>query len=108
MRRDLEKLRISLRKLLCMYPKVTGRLTRVENSGSDPVHQENWIIKCNDAGVRTLRAKVGISLDEWLKSANADDERDLTVWEDLGNNDPLIWSPFRIQVCILHFYFQDF
>lgn len=89
MTRDLENLRISLGQLLCMYPKVTGRLSR----GSDG----NWFIKCNDAGVRTLRAKVGFSLDEWLRSATADDERYLTVWEDLGN-DPLIWSPFRIQI----------
>ncbi|XP_027107393.1 protein ECERIFERUM 2-like [Coffea arabica] len=89
MENDLDNLRISLSELLCLYPPVTGRLGR----GADG----NWEVKCNDAGVRMLKANVCATLDEWLRYANAAEERDLTVWEDLPD-DPHIWSPFRIQI----------
>ncbi|CDP06790.1 unnamed protein product [Coffea canephora] len=89
MENDLDNLRISLSELLCLYPPVTGRLGR----GADG----NWEVKCNDAGVRMLKANVCATLDEWLSYANAAEERDLTVWEDLPD-DPHIWSPFRIQI----------
>ncbi|CAK9146671.1 unnamed protein product [Ilex paraguariensis] len=71
------------------FKDVTGRLTQ----GGDG----NWEVKCNETGVRTLRASVGTTLDEWLRSADASEERDLTVWEDMLDN-PSIWSPFRVQV----------
>ncbi|GMP40883.1 hypothetical protein CsSME_00011167 [Camellia sinensis var. sinensis] len=86
---DLTNLRVSLAELLCLYPRVTGRLAR----GKDG----NWVVKCNDAGVRMLRAKVKTTLDEWLRSADECEERDLTVWEDMPD-DPSIWSPFYIQI----------
>ncbi|KAK3011789.1 hypothetical protein RJ639_011777 [Escallonia herrerae] len=70
----------SLSDLLCMYPPVMGRLARGDGG--------NWVVKCNDAGVRTLRASVGTTLDEWLRSADASEERDLTVWEDMPG-DPI-------------------
>ncbi|KAK2991640.1 hypothetical protein RJ640_000279 [Escallonia rubra] len=79
----------SLSDLLCMYPPVMGRLARGDGG--------NWVVRCNDAGVRTLRASVGTTLDEWLRSADVSEERDLTVWEDMPD-DPSIWSPFRIQL----------
>lgn len=95
---DLDNLRVSLSKLLDQYPLVTGRLTR------DPYHG-GWGVKCNDAGVRMLQASVSVSVDEWLRSADEAEERDLTVWEEMPD-DPSFWSPFRIQVffptvCIL-------
>ncbi|KAK9292476.1 hypothetical protein L1049_020449 [Liquidambar formosana] len=86
---DLDWLRGSLSEALSLYPTVTGRLTRGEDG--------NWMVKCNDAGVRILRAKVGTTLDEWLRSADAAEERDLMMWEDMPE-DPSIWSPFRIQI----------
>ncbi|KAL7204856.1 hypothetical protein ACSBR2_017881 [Camellia fascicularis] len=86
---DLTNLRVSLAELLCLYPRVTGRLAR----GKDG----NWVVKCNDAGVRMLRAKVKTTLDEWLRSADECEERDLTVWEGMPD-DPSIWSPFYIQM----------
>ena len=86
---DLDPFRASLSEVLSMYPAVTGRLTRGED--------RNWVVNCNDAGIRVLRATVGTTLDEWLRSADGDEERDLTVWEDMPQ-DPRIWSPFRIQV----------
>ncbi|KAK6143226.1 hypothetical protein DH2020_023574 [Rehmannia glutinosa] len=86
---DLDNLRVSLSRVLDEYPIVTGRLTR----GPDG----DWQVKCNDAGVRMLQASVRTTLDEWLRSADASEERDLTVWEDMPL-DPSFWSPFRIQI----------
>ena len=53
---------MSLSEKLLLYPSVTGRLTRGEAG--------NWEVKCNDAGVRVLRAKVSVRIDEWLKYGN--------------------------------------
>ncbi|CAI9770407.1 unnamed protein product [Fraxinus pennsylvanica] len=86
---DMDNLRIALSDLLNKYPKVTGRLTRDVDG--------NWEVKCNDAGMRIVRAEVSSTIDEWLRSADALEERDLTVWEDMPE-DPSIWSPFRIQI----------
>ncbi|KAJ6806714.1 transferase [Iris pallida] len=84
-----EKLYESLSDVLSHYPAVTGRLVR---DGAD-----KWAVKCNDAGVRMHDAKVALTLDEWFKSATAEDERDLTYWEPMVE-DPSIWSPFYIQI----------
>ncbi|KAL8541999.1 hypothetical protein ACS0TY_003019 [Phlomoides rotata] len=86
---DLDNLRVTLSQLLDQYPVVTGRLER----GPDGA----WQVKCTDAGVRMLQANVSVTLDEWLTSADASEERDLTVWEEMPH-DPIFWSPFRIQV----------
>lgn len=87
---QLDNLRVSLSHLLNDYPVVTGRLNRDPEDGG-------WQIKCNDAGVRMVRAKAGTTLDEWLRSADAEEEQDLMVWEDMPQ-DPSFWSPFRIQI----------
>ncbi|KAJ4841281.1 hypothetical protein Tsubulata_009563 [Turnera subulata] len=87
---DLDPLRVSLSEVLSLYPAVTGRLTRNGKTG-------NWEVKCNDAGVRVVRAEVGTTIDEWLRSAQGLEEKDLTVWEEMPE-DPSNWSPFRIQV----------
>ena len=63
----------------------------------------NWEVKNNDTGVRVIRAKVGAKLDEWLRSADGSEERDLTVWEDMPQ-DPNTWSPFRVQVILTNFF----
>lgn len=89
---DLDNLRVSLCELLSKYPSITGRLARRPVDG-------NWEVNCNDAGVRMLRASVGsTTLEEWLRTADASEERDLAVWEDLPDDDPSIWSPFQIQL----------
>ncbi|KAK6915428.1 hypothetical protein RJ641_020545 [Dillenia turbinata] len=67
---DLDPLRASLCEALSNYPPVTGRLTRDDDG--------NWVVNCNDAGLRVLRATVGTTLDEWLGSADAFEELDLT------------------------------
>ncbi|KAJ8649349.1 hypothetical protein MRB53_002372 [Persea americana] len=86
---DMRKLKDSLTEALSSYPPVTGRLKRREEDG-------NWEVKCNDAGVRVLEAKLDVSLDEWLRSARAE-ELDLTYWEEMPE-DPYIWSPFYVQM----------
>ncbi|CAK9314874.1 unnamed protein product [Citrullus colocynthis] len=85
----VDPMRESLSKVLTMYPTVTGRLTRSENG--------NWAVKGNDAGVRVTMTKVGTTLDEWLRSADSVEERDLAPFEEMPE-DPCIWSPFRIQI----------
>ena len=86
---DLDSPRVSLSDALSLYPPVTGRVTR---NG-----EGNWEVNCNDAGVRIVRARVGSSMDEWLRSADGIEEKDLTVWDDMPE-DTTNWSPFRIQV----------
>ncbi|KAK9140026.1 hypothetical protein Scep_009707 [Stephania cephalantha] len=91
---DLGRLRHSLAEVLSQYPPVTGRLRRRPQDG-------NWEIKCNDAGVRVLKAKVAATLDEWLSAAapggGGCEEMDLAVWEDMPD-EPNVWSPFRVQM----------
>ncbi|XP_077247946.1 hydroxycinnamoyltransferase 1-like [Tasmannia lanceolata] len=84
-----EKLKESLSEVLSYYPAITGRVRRDEDG--------NWEVKCTDAGVRVLEATVQGSLDEWLRSAHASEEKDLTYWEEMPE-DPYIWSPFYIQI----------
>jgi hypothetical protein len=92
---ELGPLRESLSDVISLYPPVTGRLTRLDNG--------NWEVKCNDAGVRVIRASVEATLDEWLRSADGSEESDLTMFEDMPH-DPNMWSPFQIQV----FFFLNF
>lgn len=86
---DLDPSRVSLSEILSLYPQVTGRLTRDGNG--------NWEVKCNDAGVRVVKARVGTTLEEWLSLADGLEEKDLTVWDDMPD-DPDAWSPFQVQV----------
>ncbi|EXB93246.1 Hydroxycinnamoyl-Coenzyme A shikimate/quinate hydroxycinnamoyltransferase [Morus notabilis] len=86
---DLDPSRVSLSDALSLYPPVTGRIVRNGDG--------NWEVNCNDAGVRIVRASVGTTLDEWLRSADGVEEKDLAVWDDMPE-DPINWSPFRIQV----------
>ena len=88
---DWDPSRVSLSDALSLYPPVTGRITRNGDG--------NWEVKCNDAGVRVVKAHVAATLDEWLRSADGIEEKDLTIWDDMPE-DPINWSPFRIQVYI--------
>ncbi|XP_021848643.2 hydroxycinnamoyltransferase [Spinacia oleracea] len=84
-----DRIRPVLNEVLTLYPNVIGRLVK-EDDGS-------WIVRCTDAGLRVHRATVGTSVDEWLRFASADDERDLMVKQEFPH-DPQYWSPFRMQV----------
>ncbi|RDY08043.1 Protein ECERIFERUM 2, partial [Mucuna pruriens] len=86
---DLDPLRESLCEVLTMYPTVTGRLGR----GVDG----EWEVKCNDAGVRIIKASVDATLDQWLKYASGSEENLLIAWDHMPH-DPTTWSPFRIQI----------
>ncbi|XP_062084496.1 protein ECERIFERUM 2-like [Humulus lupulus] len=86
---DLDRARVSLSDTLSLYPQVTGRIARNGDG--------NWEVKCNDAGVRVVKARVGAPFDEWLRSADGMEEKYLTVWDEMPE-DPTNWSPFRIQI----------
>ncbi|ESQ32301.1 hypothetical protein EUTSA_v10004237mg [Eutrema salsugineum] len=87
---NLDSVRIPLSELLSMYPPVIGRVTK----NPDGI----WQVKCNDAGLRVLKAKVSVGIDEWLRSADGLEEYDLTAWQDMPEEDPTTWSPFRLQI----------
>ncbi|CAK8544771.1 unnamed protein product [Lathyrus sativus] len=89
---ELDPLRGSLSEVLSMYPTVTGRLALVEEDGGD------WEIRCNDTGVRVIKANVDSTIEKWLSSsAGASDEVQLIAWDDMPL-DTSIWSPFQIQI----------
>ena len=87
---DLNSLRESLSEVLTLYPTVTGRLGIRGVDGG-------WEVKCNDAGVRVIKASVDATLDQWLKSASGSEENLLVAWDHMPD-DPTTWSPFLIQV----------
>ncbi|CAN8265423.1 unnamed protein product [Cochlearia groenlandica] len=86
---DIDSVRVALSDLLCMYPPAIGRV----NKNPEGILE----VKCNDAGLRVLKAKVSGSVDQWLRSADGDEESNLTVWEDMPQ-DSSTWSPFRLQI----------
>ncbi|XP_065850756.1 protein ECERIFERUM 26-like [Euphorbia lathyris] len=85
-----KKLRISLSEMLTCFPIVTGRLVKDEKG-------EKWMVKCNDAGVRMVGAKLKGSLDDWLDKVDSDKELNLIYWEDMFHK-PYFWSTFYIQI----------
>ncbi|CAI8611425.1 unnamed protein product [Vicia faba] len=87
----LDPLRESLSEVLSLYPTVTGRLGRETEDGGD------WEVRCNDAGVRVIKANVDSTIEEWLSSSKGgSDEVQLIAWDDMPL-DTSTWSPFRIQ-----------
>lgn len=84
------RLRESLAEVLTLYPVVTGRLRRDEAG--------NWAVKCSDSGARLRLAAVeGASVEEWIESATAEEEKELAHWEEVPE-DPSYWSPYNVQV----------
>ncbi|KAJ4793500.1 HXXXD-type acyl-transferase family protein [Rhynchospora pubera] len=84
-------LKESLCDVLSYYPAMTGRLVKNEGDGCG-----EWMVKCNDAGVRMVDARADTTLDEFLATATDEEERQLAYWEDVGS-DPYLWSPYCIQ-----------
>ncbi|KAM3278018.1 hypothetical protein ACQJBY_045725 [Aegilops geniculata] len=93
---DRDPLKESLSEALSLYPAMVGRLTRAQGEGGAAAGS-GWIVKCNDAGVRTVDARASLTLDEWLATATADDEMDLAYFEPMGS-EAYIWSPFYVQL----------
>lgn len=91
-----EKIKTSFSDALNNYPTITGRLV----SGPET---ENWVIRCNDAGVRVYDAVVDVSMDDWFQTADEEEEKNLACWEEMGQ-DPFIWSPFCVQVSNFFFF----
>nr|POF16920.1 protein eceriferum 26-like [Quercus suber] len=82
-------LRESISEMLTHFPKVTGRLIRNEKG--------NWMIKCNDAGVRMVEARAKGSVEDWLKIVDREKELKLVYWEDMIHK-PYFWSTFYVQI----------
>ncbi|XP_065879567.1 protein ECERIFERUM 26-like [Euphorbia lathyris] len=83
-------LEISLSEVLTCFSIVTGRLVKDKKG-------EKWIVKCNDAGVRMVGAKLKGSLDGWLDKVDSDKELNLIYWEDMFHK-PYFWSTFYVQI----------
>ncbi|RAL52951.1 hypothetical protein DM860_007719 [Cuscuta australis] len=81
----------SISETLNAFPNITGRL--MMRSGEE----EKWVLKCNDAGLRVIEAKVKGSVDEWLRDVDREKEFKLAHWEPMPA-DPYFWSPFYLQI----------
>ncbi|KAL0377647.1 UNVERIFIED_CONTAM: hypothetical protein Sradi_3070200 [Sesamum radiatum] len=84
----IKKLRESISDKLSDFPVVTGRLLRTSEG--------DWTIKCNDAGVRMVEARVEGTVDEWLKNVDRGKELKLVYWEEMFQRSYL-WSTFYVQ-----------
>ncbi|XP_019175629.1 PREDICTED: protein ECERIFERUM 1 isoform X2 [Ipomoea nil] len=87
--KDYTKLNESIAETLNAYTIIMGRLLRSPG--------EQWLIKCNDAGLRVIEAKAKGSVDEWLHNVDRDKELKLVHWEPMMS-DPYFWSPFYVQL----------
>lgn len=84
-----KRLRETISEMLTSFPMVTGRLQRNEEG--------QWVVKCNDAGVRMVEARAKGSVGEWLKSVDREKELKLVHWEDMFHK-IYFWSTFYVQV----------
>ncbi|KAJ6674050.1 TRICHOTHECENE 3-O-ACETYLTRANSFERASE [Salix viminalis] len=76
-------------EMLTSFPNVTGRLMK------NPEGQ--WMIKCNDAGVRMVEARIKGSVENWLKGVDREKELKLVHWEEMDHK-PYFWSTFYVQI----------
>ncbi|KAF7150752.1 hypothetical protein RHSIM_Rhsim02G0189600 [Rhododendron simsii] len=83
-----KKLRESISEMLNGFPMVTGRLLKNDEG--------QWMIKCNDAGVRLVEARVKGSVEGWLRRADREKELLLVHWEYMYYK-PYFWSTFYAQ-----------
>lgn len=84
-----KKLRESISDMLSAFPIVTGRLLKTPDG--------HWMIKCNDAGLRMVEARVKGTVEEWLKNVDREKELKLVHWEEMFHK-PYFWSTFYVQV----------
>ncbi|XP_057466777.1 protein ECERIFERUM 26-like [Actinidia eriantha] len=84
-----KKLRESISEMLCGFPMVTGRLLKDDKG--------QWMVKCNDAGVRMVEARAKGSVEEWLRRVDREKELKLVHWEDMYYK-PYFWSTFYVQI----------
>ncbi|KAI8568959.1 hypothetical protein RHMOL_Rhmol02G0241400 [Rhododendron molle] len=84
-----KKLRESISEMLNGFPMVTGRLLKKDEG--------QWMIKCNDAGVRLVEARAKGSVEGWLRRTDGEKELSLVHWEDMYHK-PYFWSTFYVQL----------
>ncbi|KAF6166951.1 hypothetical protein GIB67_030644 [Kingdonia uniflora] len=84
-----KKLRELLSEVLTSYSIVTGRLQKNPDG--------EWMVKCNDAGVRMIEATAKGSVDKWLQTADREKELNLIYWEEMFHK-PYFWSTFYVQL----------
>lgn len=89
------RLRETIAETLSHFPVVTGRLLRNDKG--------QWMIKCNDAGVRMIEARAKGSVEDWLKFVDREKELKLVHWEDMYHK-PYFWSTFFVQVQLYLFF----
>ncbi|EYU21934.1 hypothetical protein MIMGU_mgv1a008485mg [Erythranthe guttata] len=76
--------------MLSYFPMVTGRLLRTSDG--------DWTVKCNDAGLRMVEAKVMKgSVEKWLRNVDRKKELKLVHWEEMFYK-PYFWSTFYVQI----------
>ncbi|XP_021767799.1 protein ECERIFERUM 26-like [Chenopodium quinoa] len=83
------KFRILLAEVLSYFPTITGRFVKND--------EDNWMIKCNDAGVRMVEAIAKGSVESWLENVDEEKEKKLIHWEDWYHI-PYYWATFYIMV----------
>lgn len=88
-----KRLRETISEALSAYPPVIGRLVRTPEG--------HWTVKCNDAGVRMVEAKVNGTVQEWLQNVDREKELMLVHWEEIYHK-PYFWSTFYVQVFNCH------
>ncbi|KAK6162155.1 hypothetical protein DH2020_001996 [Rehmannia glutinosa] len=84
-----KKLRDSISEMLSAFPIVTGRLLRTPDG--------RWMIKCNDAGLRMVEARVKGSVFAWLQNVDREKELKLVHWEQMFHK-PYFWPTFYVQI----------
>ncbi|KAG5562707.1 hypothetical protein RHGRI_005436 [Rhododendron griersonianum] len=84
-----KKLRESISELHNSFPMVAGRLLKNDEG--------QWMIKCNNAGVRLVEARAKGSVEGWLRRANREKEPELVHWEDMYYK-PYFWFTFYVQL----------
>ncbi|XP_042039937.1 protein ECERIFERUM 26-like [Salvia splendens] len=84
-----KRLRETISEALSAYPPVIGRLVRTPEG--------HWTVKCNDAGVRMVEAKVNGTVQEWLQNVDREKELMLVHWEEIYHK-PYFWSTFYVQI----------
>ncbi|XP_058200745.1 protein ECERIFERUM 26-like [Rhododendron vialii] len=84
-----KNLRESISEMLNGFPMVTGRLMNNDEG--------QWMIKCNDAGVRLVEARAKGSVEGWLRRMDREKELLLVHWEDMYYK-PYFWSTFYVQL----------
>lgn len=87
----------SLARALSEQPLLAGRLQKGERVG-DHEEANNINVVSNDAGVRLVEARIGVTMAEFLLECNKEAEAELVFWKDIDQLDPQFSPLLYIQV----------